>query len=227
MKMKKVVLFVTLVFSLNFGFTQDGDLGPFIGAAFYVGEINQSKAFYMPSLVYGAIYKHNFAERFSLRIEGSHTKLKGNDANSDFLYQNQRNFSFTNNVTDLSAGIEFNFLPFDKSEKNTKYFTPYIFTGLSFLVIPENVKSFTFSIPFCFGMKYAISEKITLGAEWSIRKTFTDYLDKIDEDKISNLRTLQQNKQLSYNLNNDWFSYAGIILSFQIFADENQCPAYN
>lgn len=224
--MKKIFLTLLVALSFVFAKAQDGDLGPIVGGAFYVGEINQSKAFYMPSLIYGAVFKHNFHERFSLRIEGIHTTLKGNDANSKYAYQLERNFSFNTTLTDLSAGIEFNFLPFDKSEQFSKYFTPYIFTGLSFLVVSENEDPFTFSVPFTFGMKFAASKKITIGTEMSARKTFTDYLDNIENDVISEIRTTYENKQRSYNKNNDWYFYAGVYLMIQIFDTENACPAY-
>jgi hypothetical protein len=225
--MKKIVLIFIVVFSFFFAKAQDGELGPIVGASFYIGEINQSKVFYMPSLVYGVVFRHNFHQRFSLRIEGTHTNLKANDANSQSEYQIERNYSFNTKLTDLAAGIEFNFLPYDKSDQNSKYFTPYIFAGASFLVVPENEDPFTFAFPFGFGFKYAVSKKISFGAEWTIRKTFTDFIDKIDDDYITSVRTTYENKQRSYNRNNDWFSYAGAVVTIQIFESENACPAYN
>jgi len=225
--MKKIViLFIALISFVNLK-AQDGEIGPFVGGAFYIGEINPSKVFYSPSLVYGGVFRHNFSERYALRIEGSHTVLSGNDADSEYAYQLERNYSFSTRLTDLSAGIELNFLPYDKQEQSSKYFTPYVYSGVSFLVVSENKDPFTFAIPFGFGFKFAASKKISIGAEWTIRKTFTDYIDKISDDYISASRTTYENKQRSYSGDNDWYSYAGIIITFQIFSTESSCPAYS
>lgn len=224
--MKKILVFIIFFSSIIGLKAQDGELGPFVGTAFYIGEINQSKAFYSPALVYGGIFRHNFSDRYALRIEATHTTLTGDDANSSYQYQLERNFRFNTELTDLSAGAEFNFLPYDKNDKYSKYFTPYVFVGLSFLIVPENEDPFTFAVPFAFGFKYAVTEKISLGGEWSCRKTFSDYIDQINDDYISSSRTTYENKQRSYNPNNDWYSYLGVVLTVQIFSTENACPAY-
>jgi len=224
--MKKIILSVFLIFSILISKAQNGELGIYGGAAFYIGEINQSKLFFMPSIVYGVVFRHNLNERIAFRIEGTHTNLKASDTKSKNLYQLERGKSFNSPITDLSTGVEFNFIPYDKRELLTKYFTPYIYTGVSFLVVPENKDAFTFAIPFAFGFKYAANKKVSIGAEWSIRKTFTDYIDQIDEDYVSQLRTTYENKQRSYNANNDWYSYAGIVLTVQLFKSEDSCPAY-
>jgi len=224
--MKKIFLSIIIIFSIILVKAQSGEIGPYVGASFYIGEINPSRLFFMPSLVYGVVFRHNLNERISFRIEGSHTNLKGSDTKSNNLYQLERGKSFNSPVTDLATGIEFNFFPYNKKDQQTKYFTPYVFVGASFLVIPENKDAFSFAIPYAFGFKYAVNKKVSLGAEWSIRKTFTDYIDQLDEDYISNLRTTYENKQRSYNPNNDWYSFAGVILTVQLFKSEDSCPAY-
>jgi len=224
--MKNIFLSIILIFTILISKAQTGEIGVFAGAAFYIGEMNQSKIFYMPSIAYGAIFRHNLNERLAFRIEGTHTNLKGSDTKSKNLYELERGKSFDSPVTDLSTGVEFNFLPYDKGELMLKYFTPYVYTGVSFIVIPENKDAFSFAIPFAFGFKYAANKKTSIGAEWSIRKTFTDYIDQIDDDYVSTLRTTYENKQRSYGPNNDWYSYAGIVLTFQLFKSEESCPAY-
>jgi len=85
--MKKI--FLSLVILINFltAFSQSGEFGPFLGISSYIGEVNQTKLFYMPSPAYGVVFRHNFHERFTLRLETMHTNLRGDDMNSDNNYQ--------------------------------------------------------------------------------------------------------------------------------------------
>jgi hypothetical protein len=223
---KLIIISIFFITAISLKAQQDGELGPFVGGSFYIGEINQSKVFHSPSLAYGVVFRHNFHERIAFRIEGIHTQLKASDSKSKYAYQIERNYSFTNKITDLAAGVEFNFLPYDKNDQAIKYFTPYTYLGLSFLIAPENQKAFTFAVPFGVGFKFAATKKISIGAEWTMRRTFTDFIDKIVEDNPTSIRTTYENKQRSYNYNKDWYSFAGVIITVQIFRNVNPCPAY-
>jgi hypothetical protein len=50
----------------------------------------------------------------------------------------------------------------------------------------KNYKLTQFEIPFGFGIKYFISEKVSLSTEFVSRKTFTDYLDDVSTTYIDN-----------------------------------------
>ncbi len=224
--MKKIFLsfFALLVFVT--AKSQNAEFGVFAGSAFYIGEVNQSKAFFMPSLAYGLIFRHNINERVAFRVDGTHTKLRGSDEKSKNPYQQLRGYSFRTPVTDLSAGIEFNFLPFDRTDKYSKFFSTYLYTGIAYLIIPDSRKSFNLGIPLAFGFKYAVNSKVTFGMEWSIRKTFSDEIDLLKDDYVYASRSVLANKQMSYNPNNDWYSFTCLILTYQIFKAYPSCPAY-
>jgi len=206
-------------------FSQEkGEIGFFGGVSYYQGDLNQTKLFYSPSKAYGIIYRYNFNPRFVLRADAIFATLKGNDQDFSSLYQKERNYSFSTNITTIAFQTEFNFLPYLRKSKY-QYFSPYLIAGFTFLIAPNPKSSFDFSLPFGFGFKYALSEKITVGLEWTYSKTFSDYLDQIPDDK-PDITQLPLSKQKNNSFNKDWYSYAGITLSFTLLQETGKCPAY-
>ncbi|MES2880762.1 MAG: DUF6089 family protein, partial [Bacteroidota bacterium] len=61
-------------------------------------------------------------------------------------------------------------------------------------------KLMQFAIPFGAGIKYAISDKVHLGLETGLRKTFTDYLDDLSTNYADANDLLAQRGQLSVDL---------------------------
>jgi len=104
----------------------------------------------------------------------------------------------------------------------------------------ENVKykRHGFAIPFGIGFKYSISQNISLGFEWGMRKTFTDYIDDIstvyprdaspdDKNKKDIDAFLLSDPTLSHKKDMqrgnpktmDWFNFVGVSITveFDIF----------
>ena len=224
--MKKFLFAILFIFIFLFSSSaQEGEIGIFGGTSFYMGEINKSKLFFMPSFAVGGTYRHIFNDRWAFRLDGTYTKLRGDDAKSKNTYQLIRNQNFSTKIGDISLLLELNFFSFDKSEFDEKYFTPYVYTGISFLIIPEPEYPFEFGIPIGFGLKYALTRKITLGAEWTFRITHSDFIDKIYHDNFTSTNSIIT-KQHSYNPNKDIYSFVDINLYFQIFKAGKACPAY-
>lgn len=93
---------------------------------------------------------------------------------------------------------------------------------------------------FGFGFKISISKDICLGGEWGMRKTFTDYIDDVSttypnpdiliREYPDSLSAFLSNRSLSIpgepdiiagmqrgnSENKDWYSFAGITLTFKI-----------
>lgn len=95
------------------------------------------------------------------------------------------------------------------------------------------------SFPFGIGFKYSLSSTLCLGGEWGLRKTTTDYLDDVsttyaDPDvllaenteiamlladrsiQISGEPPIETGMQRGDSKNKDWYSFAGIFLTFKI-----------
>ncbi len=104
-------------------------------------------------------------------------------------------------------------------------------------------------IPFGIGIKTSFSQTICLSIEWGLRKTFTGYLDDVNsvypdpvqlaasEGPNAALALQMSNRSLNPdhahmigthrgNGKNDWYSFAGIILSFHPKKLVNACFSY-
>ncbi len=95
-------------------------------------------------------------------------------------------------------------------------------------------KLYAFSMPFGLGVKYSVSKLIGVGAEWGMRLTSTDYLDDISQTyyldlagtnpAAASIKELASDPLLTHNAgmqrgnsrNNDWYSFAGISVTFKI-----------
>ena len=194
--------------------------GFFGGAAYYLGDINNRKHFYNPTLSFGALAKHNFTEHHSLRINAFYGKLKGDDADFDGEYQQIRAQSFETSLLECNIGYEFNFLPYITNRRKNAH-TPYFFAGIGYSFILSSTAGDATShvtVPFGAGYKWNVNEKVSVGCEWGFRKTFTDTLDGVLNPGPDG--------SYSWSHNNDWYSFAGMYVTFKIFEKRIPCPAF-
>ena len=245
------VVFITL---LSFpASSQTLELGLFGGGSYYLGEMNTAVHFSETQIAYGALARFNVNKRWAFKLSYSRGKLKGDDVKNAFIAENGLNFE--TKVNDISVVAEFNFLEyFTGSKKN--FFTPYIFAGFGFFMFnPKSYagvalqplgtegqneefagrspyKKWGVSFPFGFGFKYSVSERIGLGLEWGMRKTFTDYIDdvstsyyltgpEIDPGDLAGMQSDPTRKHDPYmqrgdNKNADWFNFFGISVTYKI-----------
>ena len=94
-----------------------------------------------------------------------------------------------------------------------------------------------FAIPMGGGVKIAINESFNIVLEYGVRKTFTDYLDDVSTTypgsliDMSNLaiemsdpyNTHIKDDQRGDDTKNDWYSFAGITLSFKLNNNTKGC----
>ncbi|MCG8411656.1 MAG: DUF6089 family protein [Bacteroidales bacterium] len=221
--MKNGILFL-LVFGISsIGFGQSKiELGGRLGVSYYQGDINKSKMFYSPAMSFGGIFKFNLNKHLSVKLEGVYGRIQADDADFGEIENKLRNASFSSDLIDLSMVVEFNFLPYTSSgyiKKNNERFTPFVFLGLgaNVLLSSDSFKN-PVTIPFGLGIKYNIFERLTLGLDWSYRKTFNDELDGVVnvQDKT--------NEPIIHN--DDWYAFCGIFLTYKIFRDKIKCPIY-
>ena len=195
------------------------EAGFFLGTSFYMGDINPTRVFYAPSLAFGALYKMNITDMQSLRVQVNYGEIKGNDKDFNNAYQQYRGASFSASLIDINLNYEFNFLPLQYKERKTT-FSPFIFGGVGLdlpLKSPGGVPGHP-SLPFGAGLKYLPAKNITMGVEWSFRKTFIDNIDGV----------LNPGNNIDKSLinNTDWYSFAGFFITFRLFDNSNDCPAY-
>ena len=109
---------------------QGAEFGAFIGGAHYFGDLNSNYRISDPKFAFGLVGRYNFNERIALKLAGSVGKIAASDTDSNNTFEKRRNLDFQSNISDISAQIEFNFLPLFHGSKD-QFFSPYLFAGLA------------------------------------------------------------------------------------------------
>lgn len=270
--MKKTLFILTLLFIVNINNSnaQRSELGIIAGGTYYIGDINPYYHFANIKPAGGLLYRYNFTNRLTLKANF----IYGNIASSDnsIGYYNWRQLSFKTSIYEFSPQLEINFLPYQIGNDKIPV-SPYIFGGIS--VFKFNPKSsdglnlhslsteaqgtslssqyqyslITFAIPFGMGVKRNFGNYISIGAEWGMRKTFTDFLDDISGSYPNKIKLSNEVNPNAGNLSNpnedndlnnaytslqrgnsktkDWYSFIGVFITFKIKDSQNTtCPAY-
>jgi len=265
--MKRLTVLSLLLFSLSAFAQRYAEVGVSAGGMYYLGDLNPGKHFMMTQLAFGGFLRHNFNERLAVKAGIIYGNVKGDDAESGF--HPDRNLNFQSSITDFSATFEFNFFDyFIGSQRHN--FTPYMFAGASaFLFNPKasvngsltELRSIgtegqgsaaypdrkeygkvAFSVPFGIGVKYSMSRFVGLSLNWTMHKTFTDYLDdvsttyfldlagsnpgEVSEQALLSDPTLRHNDgmQRGDSEYDDWFSDIQLSVSFRLnYLDKQRC----
>lgn len=232
LQMKK--LFVLLILFVGQSlWAQYNELGVFVGGANVISDVGGATYINPNKWALGILYKRNLHERLSLRADIRHLNLYDNDAKSNISARRQRGFSFTNEMTEIAAGVEYNFLEFNTHKPFDVLFTPYLHTGIIYTsmdslrfgnlinpnqvaLVSENEAASTWAIPVTFGVKTRLGNtRILLGAEIGLRYTFSNNLDG----------SKPANPNLWFgNLNsNDWYVVSGVYVTFTFGEKPCQC----
>lgn len=169
-----------------------------LGLSTYQGDVVQeSFSLKGAGILAGIFYKDYATPKFGLKGAINFATFSGADTN--FLDDvRDRRFSFKSNIIEFQGGIEF--APFAKESSTAGVFqgglTPYLSLGFSFVVInsspsaegrilllPEddNPPKGRFMLPVGFGLRYYLSEQITLSGQFDTYLLAGDYLDGISK----------------------------------------------
>jgi opacity protein-like surface antigen len=195
-----------------------GDIGIFAGGSYYMGEVNPVRHFYRLSPDFGAIYRHNFNPRNSVRFHAIYGSLRGSDLDFTNNFQQSRGYSFQTSFLEVAANTEFNFFPYQYGKRKDRY-TPYVTAGIGYDFVFDSEKKGTTDLVITYGagFKFNVNRHISAGCEWSFRKTFNDHLDGINNPGTDNA--------VFYH-NNDWYSIVGIFITYKFLSYLLECPAY-
>lgn len=204
---------------------QNFELGVFGGVAHYNGEMTPSRiTAEQLNESFGVFGRYNFNSHFALRGGITYGRLSGDDANHTSPDLVARNLSFRSNVYEFGVTGEYNLLGLDKYMP----FSPYLFAGIAvFHHNPQALYNGTWvdlqplgtegqgtaayperrpyslwqvSIPFGAGVKVQFAEKVTLGVEAGLRRTFTDYLDDVSTTYVDRGILANENGQLAVRM---------------------------
>ena len=193
------------------------DLGIFGGGSYYLGDINQSKQFYSLSYALGGLYRFNINPRYTIRCSIFYGNLQADDQDFNNRFQQSRDNSFSGTVLDATLQFEFNFMPYSTFGRAGEY-TVYTTGGIGVAFINISGPSSPLVIPFGVGAKVNLGKKMGIGIEWGFRKMFYDMLDGFENQIDPEYR--------SFIHNFDWYSIAGISLTYKIYGGSEDCPAY-
>jgi hypothetical protein len=214
--MNRIFISLLCFFTFTAIHAQIHEVGVFLGGSNYIGDVGKTTYIDPNAPAFGVLYKWNKSPRHAYRISYTQSQIESNDLESKEPGRNLRGYSFTNNIKELSAGLEFNFFDFNLHDYRNKT-TPYIYTGLSYVsyegkyldsnTIETSGTSSTIAIPMTLGVKSNITESFVLAAEVGARYAFTDNIDG------SNPKNESLPKFGNIN-NNDWYVFSGVTLTY-------------
>ena len=250
---------------------QRSEIGVGLGGSFYLGDINPKKVFHDTRFAASVFYRYNIDTRLALRFSGSYGRITA----SDKSFNNPRNLNFRNDLVDISALLEVNFVNFFTGSRQHR-FTPYLALGAAVCFsnpygryydpvtqdarwvnlrslhtegqgLPGYKKEYSlaqFALPFGIGFKVSIAKGVSLGLEWMMRLTFTDYLDDVGGDYANVGEVLANYGDIAAYFADpsgmehavgsqrgdksifDWYSFAMITVCVRLNGRDAPCPAY-
>ena len=155
----RITLLTTFLVVSFIASSQSFHLGLFGGVSNYQGDLVDkyySSRFTRPA--FGITGTYELSDRLNVRAGFTTGKILGYDRYNTKTYLQERNLSFESNISEFSLLGEFNVF----NLYNIRW-TPYFFGGLAV---------FRFN-------PYAFDDRVRLGFEVGLRKTFTDHLDDV------------------------------------------------
>lgn len=221
-KLTITALFALLIVSTSLK-SQILEVGLAAGVAYYNGDLNPGLPFQDAKPTYGLVARYSNSMRWAYRL----TLLNGNLATSgaNARVAALRGSTLNTNFQEIGVVGEFNFFNyFTGSEKN--YSTPYLFvgTGLSRFnaVINGNQEmQLPLHTTFGLGFKYSITNRLSLGAEWGMRRSFSDNID--------HAATVPADDQLFWDDpgKTDWYNFSGLSLTYRFSLEKKHtCDAF-
>lgn len=206
-------------------FEKDWEASLLLGLSSYEGDLHCFEDEELGTLsnsnfAFGLAVKRNFSETFAAGLSYRMAKLSGDDrAFSAASGHQQRGFSFTNNLHELTLRVDFT--PFGKKDWKVQ---PYVYTGIgvalgkadtnfdatdidspSFDALitkdMDEVSTASSTAPIGIGVKAALTDRITIGLEGGVRFLNNDYLDGVSVSANSEV--------------NDFYGVGGVTVGYK------------
>lgn len=221
--MKYTTLLLILLLPVLLLGQTSSDVGLFIGATQYWGDLNPRKIIYSPDIGGGIVYRYNINKRYSLRFNGVYSHLNV-DAVDEIAEATSYDQQMHTNLLNFALQGEFNFLPVRPDSRYDKG-ALFLAAGAGYtLNWGDGDFGKHFCVPFGVGYKHYLTERIGITGELSFRKTFTDALDNVSYDSETTIQQTPQNTLLN---NNDWYTFAGISITYRFYNSRTSCPVYD
>ncbi|MEX0981217.1 MAG: DUF6089 family protein [Bacteroidales bacterium] len=221
---------VFLLTSFNLSAQEKIDYGIFAGTSYYMGDLNPSVHYAVPSIAAGPIFRYNFNMHNSIRAHAFYHRLSGDDPDYAGYIPDESTPDFKANFVDLGLDFEFNWKPYRTANRKTVG-SPYVFAGLGYgqkvagggSLGPQTRSHIT--MPFGFGYKVNLGRWLSAGFEASARKVFSDEVDGV----MNNHPDLDLDVIIPFAPfgNNDWYFFTGVFVTYKIFKFWEECHAYD
>lgn len=210
--MKKYAIILTLMLLGTMSVlsqTYRYEVGPAVGISGYLGDVNKSNMYKMPRVAAGGIFRYNLNSRFSFKGNLYYVNLAGDSKNIESVFPYDVQHKFSSHLIDLGAQAEFNFLHFGDGPKYKKYkrITPYMVAGLGAQMTYTGGKAiFGLVLPLGAGVKFKLKERLNLGFEFTMRKSFSDRIDGFSDPYGYSHGVAK---------NTDWYSLAMFTVTYE------------
>lgn len=236
------------------------EIGILAGGMYYIGDLNQYGHFNNSNFSAGLLYRFNIHSRLSFRANLTYGSIQADDKDSRYSQLRNRNLNFKSDIWELASGVEFNYWPFQIGHPRYKatayflaevgafYFNPTTDYGGSEIELQgigtegqgsDLGKSKTYSkislaVPIGLGFRCTLGKRMSLSFEYSVRKTFTDYIDDVGKGEYldpteltlargstaadlnnRSLNQMQYGKRGDPNTN-DWYAFFGVGLTIRM-----------
>lgn len=189
------------------------DIGAGLGMSGYIGEANRSSLMKHPGFVGELSFRYLPDVRWAFRGTLSLLTLSGSTADMDDVLPSTgpESYDFKSTVYDLGGRVEFNFFSYGIGEtyKRLRRWSPYLTLGVGVSLSSSGGEtSVAPSLPMGLGVKFKVSPRVNLAAEFTMTKVFGD---KVDGSALSDPYGIKS----SFIKNTDWVSMISIGISYE------------
>jgi len=192
------------------------EFGAGLGGFNYKGDISPNFRFRFFKPGGSLFFRYNPSQALSLRAEIAGGVIGAKDEHSKDPFQQARNLSFTTRIIEGSTVAEYNFLNYEDRRFAVNW-TPYVFGGLGYSTFNPSPKTSDYKtsslvLPYGVGIKYQIRRPWNIGLEYGTRKTYTDFLDNLGGNPVSNDKLQQGDPSLK-----DTYFYVRLSVSYTFY----------
>jgi hypothetical protein len=241
--MRKLIptLFVaSLLFVTHSIKAQYVEIGAITGGTSYVGDLQKFKpelGSFGPTV--SLMARWNRSPRLAFRATALYGSFNATDYRA-FGTLHDRNLEVQTKLYELAVCAEYNVMPFDVMDGKTS--SPYLFVGVGGLYFNPQARyegkfidlrplgtegqlleggktysPFQVVIPMGIGVKLALGQRLSVGFEFGVRQTFTDYLDDVSGnypniDVLSNV----EGKKRGDNTKMDYYYFTGMSVTYSL-----------
>lgn len=219
--MVKKFFFLAVLFSLAYSAKpQTLEVGAGGGVTYYIGDLNPAIPFLDMQTAFGlsARYSNSTRWAFKASVNSGNIRSAAKFPRNNLVVDS----GFKKRFQELTLTAEFNFFDyFTGSERN--YVSPFLFGGIGLARVPITIHDvdtifniidpvtntrFEPMVMFGLGVKYSLTKRLGLSAEWGMRRLFTDRLDHHEG--------ISFNDKVPWDDagTTDWYSFAGITLTY-------------